>query len=200
MRPVTLITCLWPGLAPLWWRGASLGLVEASAFALGLNLLLLATYVWPAWISAPWPLLGWLALSLFWLVACWRSVRQLPTLVDNPPDAATEALFGAAQTQYLKGNWYDAEQLLRQLLVKRPRDVEAHLLLATLYRHDRRLDLARATLDKLERLDGAGRWWMEIANEKQRLVRLAEEPGSNGAADELSPAADDPHVGASQAA
>ncbi|HTN74494.1 MAG TPA: hypothetical protein VL096_04580 [Pirellulaceae bacterium] len=162
--------------------------------------MLTATFVWPEWFAAPWPTLGWLALSAFWLVACWRSLRQLPTLVDNPPDKTTEALFAQAQTEYLKGHWYDAEKLLGQLIAKRPRDVEAHLLLATLYRHDRRLALATQTLDRLEQLDGAGRWYLEIATERQKLKRLAEEPGSSGAANELSPTADDPHVGASQAA
>lgn len=201
MRPATFLTCLWPGLAPLWWRGRFVGLVEAVAFSLGLNLLLAATFIWPEWIAKTWTTLGWSSWGVFWLVACWRSIKQLPTLVDSKPDAASEALFTQAQTEYLKGHWYDAEKLLQTLLRKRPRDVEAHLLLATLYRHDHRLEQAGVTLDRLEQLDGAGRWYLEILTERQRLKRLAEEPGSSGAANEVGTlAADDPHVGASQAA
>ncbi len=181
----TLLTCLWPGLAPLWWRGHWAGLVEAVAFATGLNLLLTATFVWPEWVERPWPILGWLVLSGVWVVACWRNWRKLPTLVDDQLDAASQALFVQAQTEYLKGNWYDAEKFLQQLLVRRPRDIEGLLLTATLLRHTRRLDEAGIMLDKLERLQGAGRWLLEIAQERQKLQRLAaEQPGSAGAAAE----------------
>ena len=176
----TLATCLWPGLAPLWWRGQWRGLVVAVAFAAGLNLLLLATFVWPQWVERPWPNLGWFALGTVWLVAGWRSWRMLPTLVDDRIDNITQELFTQAQTEYLKGHWYDAEKLLQQLLARRPRDLEGLLLLATLYRHTRRLDDARQTLDRLERLNGFGRWLLEITHERQKLDQLAEEVNSSG--------------------
>jgi hypothetical protein len=172
----TLVTCLWPGLAPLWWRGQWSGLVAAIAFAAGLNLLLTATFVWPAWFASPAPALGWVALIGVWLVACWRNWHKLPTLVDDRIDAPAQALFVQAQTEYLKGNWYDAEKLLQQLFHRRPRDIEGLLLQATLLRHTRRLDDARQTLDRLERLNGAARWYSEIAQERQRIEKLAGEP------------------------
>lgn len=179
----TLLTCLWPGLAPLWWRGYWSGLVEAVAFAAGLNLLLVATFVWPEWVERPWPTLGWMTVSGVWIVACWRNWRKLPTLVDDQLDAIAQGLFIQAQTEYLKGNWYDAEKSLLQLFARRPRDIEGLLLQATLLRHTRRLDEAGIMLNKLERLNGSGRWFFEIAHERQRLAKLAvEEPSSDGAA------------------
>lgn len=197
----TLLTCLWPGLAPLWWRGSWQGLVEATVFAAGLNLLLTATFVWPQWVEAPWPMVGWVALSGYWLVATWRSCQALPRLIDGKPDGISEGLFRQAQAEYLKGNWYDAEKLIGQLLQRRPRDVEGLLLLATLYRHTGRPTEGLATLDRLERLDGAGRWILEITTERRRLMQLAEEGrGSSGAASNITAAAEDLSVGASQAA
>jgi hypothetical protein len=171
----TLTTCLWPGLAPLWWRGNWSGLAAALAFAVGLNLLLTATFVWPEWLERPWPTLGWFALSGVWLFACWRNWRKLPTLVDNATDNLAHSLFVEAQHEYLKGNWYDAEVLIQRLLARRPRDIEGRLLLATLLRHTRRLDEAIAVLDALERLNGSARWFHEIARERQRISSLKAE-------------------------
>lgn len=198
MRPSALVTCLWPGLAPLWWRGAWSGLYEAAAFTLGFNLLLVATFVWPQWIGSPWPMLGWVTAAMFWLSACWRAWRNLPRLVDSRPDAQSEVLFTSAQAEYLKGNWYDAEKQVEQLLARRPRDVEGLLLLATLQRHTQRTQAAEQTLDRLEKLDGAQRWTLEIDHERRQLKRQAEEEGSSGAANGQStdPAGDDPRAGA----
>jgi predicted Zn-dependent protease len=79
-------------------------------------------------------------------------------------------LFAEAQAEYLKGNWYDAEKTIQQLIAVRPRDVEAHLLLAAIMRHAHRRDDAVSTLDKLEQFDGASRWCWEINDERQRLA------------------------------
>jgi hypothetical protein len=173
----TLMTCLWPGLAPLWWRGVWSGLAEAVAFAFGLNLLLTATYVWPQWWAGAWLTLGWLSLGGVWLAGCWRGWRALPGLIESGPDPVSEGLFVEAQAEYLKGHWYDAEKRLEQLLNRRPRDAEGWLLLASLYRHTGRRDEALATLDRLETLSGARRWLLEITHERQRLEKpAAEEP------------------------
>ncbi len=203
MRPSALVTCLWPGLAPLWWRGAWSGLYEAAAFTLGFNLLLVATFIWPQWIAAPWPLLAWAGLCMFWVVACWRAWRNLPRLMDSRPDSQSEALFTRAQAEYLKGNWYDAQKQVEQLLTRRPRDVEGLLLLATLQRHSERTRAAEQTLDKLERLDGAERWTLEIHHERLQLKRQTEEEGSSGAAEARTtpiPAVEDSTNGARQSA
>lgn len=169
MRPVTVATCLWPGLAALWWRGRWQGLVEAMAFTAALNVMLVATLVWPEWFGRPWPMLGWLGIGTFWLLACWRSLAELPALMDGKPDAMSEALFSQAQAEYLKGNWYDAERLTQQLLGRRPRDAEGRLLMVSILRHSGRVPEATAMLAELERLDGARRWMLEIGSERRQL-------------------------------
>jgi hypothetical protein len=177
MRPATVATCFWPGLAALWWRGRWIGLLEATLFTAALNFLLVATFVWPEWFGKPWPMLGWMGVGTFWVLACWRSLAELPALLDGKPDAMSEALFSQAQTEYLKGNWYDAERLASQLLARRPRDAEGRLLLVSILRHAGRNQEAARVLTELERLDGARRWMLEIGSERRQLENGRNEEG-----------------------
>jgi hypothetical protein len=50
--------------------------------------------------------------------------------------------------------------------------VDAHLLLAALYRHTRRYEEARQRLDLIERLEHGARWLFEIDEERRRLANL----------------------------
>ena len=45
-------TCLWPGMADIWWRGRLSALPIAIAFALALNLLLVTRYIYPEWMAS----------------------------------------------------------------------------------------------------------------------------------------------------
>jgi cytochrome c-type biogenesis protein CcmH/NrfG len=69
---------------------------------------------------------------------------------------------------------------LQQLLRQSPRDVESHLMLATLYRHTSRREEALERLRLLERLDGSERWRWEIARERELLERTAEPAAVGG--------------------
>ncbi|MDA8563475.1 tetratricopeptide repeat protein, partial [Mariniblastus sp.] len=83
----------------------------------------------------------------------------------------TDTLFIQAQHEYLSGDWQAAESLLRQRLGRFPRDVESRLLLATLLRHDRRLEQASDQLDTMTKLDESHAWDFEIRRER-RLIQL----------------------------
>jgi thioredoxin-like negative regulator of GroEL len=74
---------------------------------------------------------------------------------------------------YLKGNWFEAEYLLSGLLAANPRDVDAGLMLATLWRHTGRFDEALEGLARLERCEDAKKWQWEIGQERD-LVRRAQ--------------------------
>jgi single-stranded DNA-specific DHH superfamily exonuclease len=76
----------------------------------------------------------------------------------------------------LKGNWFEAECVLVGLLRCDPRDVDAGLMLATLFRHTGRLDEAARQLDSVERFDEAAKWIVEIDRERQWLAQAPEEP------------------------
>ena len=49
---------------------------------------------------------------------------------DMPPAKPTDALFIKARNQYLKGNWFESESLIEQILNEFPNDLEAQLIKA----------------------------------------------------------------------
>ena len=77
--------------------------------------------------------------------------------------------FGQAVDLYLKGDYYQVEQLLNKLLKENPRDLDASLMLATVLRHTGRFDEASKQLDQLICFDGAEKWELEIQRERELL-------------------------------
>jgi thioredoxin-like negative regulator of GroEL len=71
---------------------------------------------------------------------------------------------------YLKGDYYRAEGVLQRLIAMDTGDADARLMLATLLRHAGRCDEAVGQLDALSLVDGAEKWQLEIARERQRLA------------------------------
>lgn len=166
------IICLWPGLPRLWIRGDWSALAVAISFAVVLNLVLVSSFVWPELLPASLVAGGWVLVGLVWVGSAVHGIQSLPRLRE-PPGVNDQGLFIQAQAEYLKGHWFEAETLLRQLLRECNRDVDALLMLATLYRHTRRYDEATKQLDRLERLDEAVKWRWEIERERELLKRKA---------------------------
>jgi hypothetical protein len=150
-----------------------------------LNIVLVASLVWPQWLAPNVRAGGWLMVLGIWFtstVVAGRWCRN-PADRDRRNDGGARAetgelsspqdtdLFREAQTQYLQGNWFDAERLLDQLTRRNPGDADVHLLRATLCRHTGRLDEAAAGLQQLERLEDAQQWQWEIKNEWACLSR-----------------------------
>jgi hypothetical protein len=172
MRLARWFTPLWPGLTQLWFSGAWWGLAIGCGFAWLLNLALVSTLVWTEWID-PWSRLGvWVLLLVVWAASVTLSFRQL--LSDNPQQAAktAEDLFRRAQREYLTGNWIKAEHLLTQLIANNGKDVDAHLLMASMLRRTGQLAEASERLRRLAAMDGADKWQSEIARERQLLDDL----------------------------
>lgn len=180
------LTCLWPGLSELWWRGRLSALPLAVGFAIGLNSLLALKFFFPDWLN---PLL---VRSAWWVgIAAWgywtvRSVRELPALLEPRAVSQQPDRFGEAQTAYLRGQWDAAEPLLLGVLAVEPRDPPALLLLSGVYRHTGRLENASSLIQELRRLEIADRWHLEIEAEETRLARDVQ------FANENEQAADDP--------
>ena len=183
-RP-TRVLCCWPGLAGLWLRGHWSSLVLAIGFSIVLNLALLSTFVWPAFIGVQLKWLVWLATGVLWLVCGWKSWNFLssydkrPSIPVEKPDETDDTLFIRAQTEYLKGDFTQAESLLAQQLQRNTRDAEARLLLASIYHRTNRTDRALHQLQQLQRLDTADPWSFEI----QRQLELVEQDRSESADD-----------------
>jgi hypothetical protein len=159
-------------LPQLWVDGAWAGLALAVGCAGLLNLLLVSSFIWTELLAGRlvWGL--WLLLATVWLGAAAFSALFQPPAAPAVVAGIERDLFREAQSEYLRGNWFEAETLLARLLEQQPRDVEARLMLATLLRHNRRTSEAQQQLLRLECLEPAEVWRVEIANERVRLAEL----------------------------
>jgi hypothetical protein len=205
MQRAYWLTCCWPGLSQLWIKGQWSGLLSALLFAGLLNMAVLSQLIWPellptgvAW--SLWPLVGG-----YWLYGLVQSYRQLPTMrihpvseraqarADNEEQPAEANIFAAAQREYMKQNWYEAEMLLLQLLNDCETDIEARLMLAALYRHTGRLDEAEQQLQQVSRSDRADEWSYENEQQREQIKhdRLQDQSDDDSATlkEEIRPAA-----------
>lgn len=162
---------LWPGL-PFLYRGQTLGLAVAVGTALLLNLALLSSFVWIELLGSGLRVALWLALALGWGVAAWWAWRVFRDAVPSPEPPEDQG-FASALHHYLRGDWFEAERLLIDLLARNEEDVESRLLLATLLRHRKRYDEALKHLEFLQGIEAAVAWHWEICRERQ-LVAEAE--------------------------
>jgi hypothetical protein len=150
----------------------------AVGFTALANLLAAATFVWNEWLasSVRWSALA--ALAVVWLLswiesrADWRRLLSELSIGDAggaDPEELSDRWFREAQAAYLAADWVAAEQALLKLLKQDARDAEARLMLATLWRHEGRLDAAAQQLDQLELLETAAPWKSEISWERERI-------------------------------
>lgn len=202
----TYLTCLWPGLSELWWRGRLSALPLAIGFAIGLNSLLVLRFLLPTWLNPVLVRVAWwigLAVWIYWTV---KSVRELPSLLDPRSAEDQPDRFSEAHAAYLRGQWEQAESLLIGMLSIEPRDPPALLLLSGVYRHTARLEHAVSLLQEIRRLEVADPWQIEIDAEASRLQRQLERDelerggeersteSSQGHRDEDSEARDEPNA------
>jgi len=173
MRGRAWILCLWPGLPRLWLYGNLPALLWAAAFAGLLQVALLTGFAWPELLPSAVRTLLWLGVTSVWLVSAVVSCSKLPYTTQIRHSVSADALFREAQTEYLKGNWFQAEALLQRVLQYDVDDVEARLALTSLYRRVRRVAEAEDQLRQLQRFSVSERWQPEIQREQQFLCRLA---------------------------
>lgn len=167
----------WPGGRLAWAEGSWRGLAVAGAFSVWLALAVLLTTVWTE-VLVGWGAVGlWALLGIAWWGGCvWthRAARHWAALAAAPEPASD--LYPQAVREYLRGNWFQVETLCETMVRKRPRDVEAVLLWATLLRHTGRPADARRKLMELEGWDESSRWQWEIRRERERLGPAPAEP------------------------
>ena len=180
------LLCCWPGLPGLWYRGRWTSLILAIAFAVLLNLTIVASFIWTGiFEDDAFPAIAWPMLLLIWFASVVIARRNMPdvmslTKFDSISTADTEtaesidALFIEARREYLRGHWDEARSLLQRQLKRHSRDIESRLMLATLFRHTRQFDEATEQLNWIEKYDPAIHWKNEIARERE-LLRLVHE-------------------------
>ena len=212
MRWGQLLLCGWPGLAQLWLRGSYAAMFWATVFSITLNLSLVSTFLWPALLGELFPVVAWPIIFLVWLASTWSSMHLVAEL-SEPPKMVSEqertefsaensgiiscddqpeldatmphTLFNRAQREYLRGHWTEAESFLKDRINQAERDIEARLLLATIYRRQNRLELAIEQLFQLEKFDDSVHWKFEIGRERQ-LIQQAQNDESEGELGEVA--------------
>ncbi|MCE9629404.1 MAG: tetratricopeptide repeat protein [Planctomycetia bacterium] len=170
MAPFRYLTLVWPGLPWLWLRGSLMGLALALAFAVSLDIAVVATWIWPGLVELPFVLGLWTATAVIWLVSTVSAASAFPSAIPAVRAAEADALFARARDAYLARDWLRAETRLRELLDLAPTDGEAQLLLGTLLRRVGRKPEARQALEKLSRSDCGAAWRGAIAKELHRLA------------------------------
>lgn len=183
MRLQYYVTCLWPGLAEVWWRGRLSALPTAFAFAAALNMMLVMRWLYPEWLSATLVRVAcWIGM-IAWLLAVVRGIKELPGLISPRTVSEEPDHWSDAVVAYLRGEWREAEGLLTDVLAIEPRDPPALLILAAVYRHTERFEAAEELLRQISRLEAADAWWLERDAELRRLQRdqkAAEEASAEG--------------------
>lgn len=187
------VAYLWPGLPHLWVRGSAAGLTLAVAFSVLVNVLVLATLVWPTWLESRLKFGCAIAAAALWVAAVRETHRELrrlarerttagddeeKTVANSGPneqenDSTTnDLLLRSAQQSYLRGDWVAAERGLREAIRRDHDDFEARLWLVSVLRVSGRERAAQRLLERVARRDAARGWRCEVEQERRRLKRL----------------------------
>ena len=161
---------LWPGATGVLRYGLWGHLGIAALFGLICQTVLFLNFYWVNFLSHFARMLALLGVLISWLflsAVASSSLKKYEKMRNT--DSEGEA-FLEAQTHYLRGNWFETECCLKNLLKKNPYDVESLLMAATLYRHLKRFSDARKTLMTLEKIDASAYWQEEIEFEKKAIV------------------------------
>jgi hypothetical protein len=178
MRRMPWTIYVWPGLAQICFFGSWSGLGMAVGAGVLLDVLLLVSFGWTELIDRNLRNTIWVAFAVAWIVAIVWSRKQCLGQAFACRLQPEEDTFGQAVDHYLKGDNYETEQILEGLLRRNTRDLDARLMLATLLRRAGRLDEASRQLDMLTRFEGAGRWELEIQEERDLLAEAKTEKAS----------------------
>ena len=165
------VLCLWPGAGGVFRQGGWAFLAIALIFGFVLCSVVMLNFYWSELLTGNLRWGTYVMLVVLWLVLSNKSSRleKQCRCMRLPPPADKDAM-PDAQQHYLQGNWFEAECCLNMLLKKNPRDIEAMLMLTTLYRHKERYDEAENLLRELDRLEDAILWKFEIRSEKRKLI------------------------------
>lgn len=162
----------------------------ALAFSILLNVLIVATFVWPSWLESRLKFACALSAGGLWLAALWETRGELRRIAaQREAEAAAEAAndtepqsigepnpnderLRRAQRHYLRGEWLAAEKQLRQAIRSDRDDFEARLWLVSVLRAADRPRSANRLLRRVATRDAARGWRTEIATEREMLDEI----------------------------
>lgn len=177
MHSIPILFTLWPGLPQLWLYGRLSGLLNAIAFAVFLNFVLFATYQQTDVLSKSGLISCWILVGVFWTVAIFQNdwaVKEYARKNAQTDSSELDELFQLGQSEYLQGRLSEAETLFERILCIDPRDADARLYLATINRHQGKLNQASKHLDVLEDSD-CEKWHYQITDERAMVGELESE-------------------------
>ena len=168
------LTCLWPGLPEIWFRGQLGSLPIAIGFAVALNAVLVSRHIYPEMLPAALASMAFWIGGALWVLCGIHAARELPMLVCPRQVVDTPDRFEEAHAAYLAGQYERAEEAINDVLSIEPRDPPALLMLVGIFRHTDRLENAALLLDEIRRTEAADRWFLEVNLEQKRLDRQLE--------------------------
>lgn len=175
------LTCLWPGLARVWWAGDLRALLVAILFGLLLNLSAIFTAFPELGVAEPYLIAAWVAAISWWGAAIHSSVAELPFLLGMAAKLSKASDLANAQAAYLKRDFVATESIIGKILTDKPSDPSMRLLLAATYRQTGRIAEARGLLSSLQSEPAALAWQFEIQADLARLDRLEKAPREGAA-------------------
>jgi hypothetical protein len=149
--------------------------LELLGFSLLFNTLLIASFAWPQWGPVWLVRAGWLVCGSFWVISACHAYMKLPKWLAVTPRIPKTDLLMAAQAEYLRGNWFEAESLLSKQLAENPDDIATALLLAGVLRRTKRWKQSELCLEQIRLRESSARWSEEIQRELEILAREADE-------------------------
>ncbi|MFN5229807.1 MAG: hypothetical protein ACK5Q3_19275 [Planctomycetota bacterium] len=162
----------WPGLSAAWRSGSFRGLAVALLFVFGLQTAWIGTFVWPSLLSAWEAQLLWWALAASVLGSIVYQAYYLAKFGDSDLTRCSDRVLTEAQSLYLQGSYFEAEELLSPHVSHMEWDVEAALWMASIYRRTGRFEAAILVLQTLESLERAQGWAAEIAQEQRKIKEI----------------------------
>jgi len=160
----------WPGARGIFRFGRWSFLAIAMTFSILTCAILLVHFHWTEVFSREVQKLSWFVYFISWVALATKASRLEKRILKNEcPPASEKDILHDAQLHYLQGNWFETECCLNMLLKRNPRDVNAMLMLATLYRHNKRLEEAVPMVKNLDLLEESALWKFEIRAEKKKL-------------------------------
>ena len=171
-------------MVPLLVRPTVTAWLGSALLAVTFHLALAATILWPEWLSPGERGLLWSGLGVAWLTGVAWSYQFVRKVDQKKQRRSSQDVFPEALRAYLQGNLAQAESFVREILKECPRDVEAALLLATIWRRRNHVDAAEKLLKNLARLEIATPWLWEIDRELVRLENCRQQLENSQSTDE----------------
>jgi Tetratricopeptide repeat len=166
------LTCLWPGLARIWWAGDLRSLFIAILFGALLNCVAYFSAFPQFGVAETYVMLGWVAVISWWGASIHSAFSELPFLMGMAVKLSKPGDLAEAQVAYLKRDFVATESIIGKILTTEPGDPAPRLLLAATYRQTGRISEARGLLSSLQREPAAFAWQFEIEADLARLERL----------------------------